>query len=202
MSFRRHLTSLIMYSLSPVQYNFRVSVTSEYSVGSKFLVFSNVNETRATLPALLLLDPLKMTSPMVSRRSSRLLCSPSTQRMASTTLLFPDPFGPTIPTISSSKSIWVSSAKLLKPFISILDKRMDAKYCQFMILSGRHFNMMWKTRLLIKVILEVYDINNIYNNPIYDFNGPRSFHTNTHAFDAYDQHNHIHSDGDQLYRQR
>ena len=68
--------------------------------------------------------------------------------------------------------------------------------------SGRHFNMMWKTRLFIKVILEVYNINNIYNNPIYDFNGPRSLHSNTHAFDAYDQHNHIHSDGDQLYRQR
>src|SRR5690625_2197621 len=130
-SFNRHFTSLIRYSLSPERYTIRVSVTSEYSVGSKFLVFSNVRETRAICAAFLFLEPLKITSPIDSRRSSLLLCSPNTHRIASTILDLPEPFGPTIPITSSLKIIWFSSAKLLKPFISILDNLILQKYKHF-----------------------------------------------------------------------
>src|SRR5438067_2316744 len=41
-----------------------------------------------------------------------------TQRILSTILLLPQPLGPTIPVMLSSKFTMVLSAKLLKPFIS------------------------------------------------------------------------------------
>src|SRR6058998_63858 len=40
--------------------------------------------------------PLKITSSILSPRSDFALCSPSTQATASDTLLFPQPFGPTM----------------------------------------------------------------------------------------------------------
>ena len=43
--------------------------------------------------------PEKMTSCMEAPRSCFTRCSPSTQRTASATLLFPLPLGPTIPVI-------------------------------------------------------------------------------------------------------
>src|SRR5205814_3768392 len=45
-------------------------------------------------------------------------CSPMAQRMASTTLLLPQPFGPTTPVTPSSKEKTTRSAKDLKPEIS------------------------------------------------------------------------------------
>jgi hypothetical protein len=50
----------------------------------------------------------------------QILCSPITQRMESTILLLPHPFGPIIPVIPSSKLTTVLSAKLLNPLISKL----------------------------------------------------------------------------------
>ena len=124
MSFRRQVTPFRRYSLSPLRYKIRVILTILYSVGRIFLVFSKVSVTCAVLPSLRFLVPLKITLDILSKRNSLLFCSPRTQRIASTTLLLPDPFGPTIPMTSSLKLIIVSSAKDLKPLISKLLNRI------------------------------------------------------------------------------
>ena len=46
-------------------------------------------------------------------------CSPKTQRTASTTLLFPEPLGPTIQVILSSNLISNLSANDLNPLVTI-----------------------------------------------------------------------------------
>ena len=124
MSFRRQGVPLRRYSLSPERYRSRAMLTSRYSVGRRFLVFSKVRVTLETPPGLRFLVPLKMTEVILSRRSSRLFCSPSTQRTASTMLDLPEPFGPTIPMTSFSKLMTVWSANDLKPFISRVLSRM------------------------------------------------------------------------------
>src|SRR5262249_42015300 len=60
-------------------------------------------------------EPLKMTSAISPPRKLLALCSPSTQRTASTMLLLPLPLGPTMAVMPAAKSNWVLSAKLLKP---------------------------------------------------------------------------------------
>src|SRR5262245_10172935 len=60
-------------------------------------------------------EPLKMTSAISPPRSDLADCSPRIQRTASTILLLPDPFGPTMAVTPSPKSNVVLSAKLLKP---------------------------------------------------------------------------------------
>ncbi len=65
--------------------------------------------------------PLKITSSIRPPRRDLALCSPSTQAMASDTLLLPQPFGPTMPVIPEpSKTISILSANDLKPWIWIL----------------------------------------------------------------------------------
>src|SRR4051795_13368407 len=59
--------------------------------------------------------PAKMTSSILPPRSVLAPCSPSTQAMASTTLLLPDPFGPTTVVMPGSKRSVVADAKDLKP---------------------------------------------------------------------------------------
>src|SRR5881296_2891664 len=64
--------------------------------------------------------PLKMTSSIFSPRSDFALCSPRTQAIASETLLFPHPFGPTIAVIPDSlTAISPRSEKDLKPISSM-----------------------------------------------------------------------------------
>ena len=60
--------------------------------------------------------PAKMTSSILPPRSAFAPCSPSTQAMASTTLLLPDPLGPTTAVMPGSKRSVVAEAKDLKPF--------------------------------------------------------------------------------------
>ena len=62
--------------------------------------------------------PWKMMSCMCSPRRLFALCSPSTHVMASTTLLLPQPLGPTMAVTPVSKASSDRSAKLLKPEIS------------------------------------------------------------------------------------
>lgn len=59
--------------------------------------------------------PLKITSCMLSPRSSLALLSPSTQRTASMMLDLPQPFGPTTPTSCPGSMKLVGSANDLKP---------------------------------------------------------------------------------------
>src|SRR5690606_1215303 len=95
-------------------------VTWENSVGKMFFVLSKESDTSARLAALRFLVPLKMMFSIFSDRSMRVLCSPSTHRMASTTLDLPQPFGPTMAVTPSLKWMVILSPKLLKPFISSL----------------------------------------------------------------------------------
>src|SRR6266478_5682324 len=72
-------------------------------------------------------EPLKMTSIMASPRRLLADCSPSTHLKPSTTLLFPQPLGPTIPVIGESKTNSVRSAKLLNPCKISFFKRMGLR---------------------------------------------------------------------------
>src|SRR5947209_1523164 len=72
-------------------------------------------------------EPLKMTSAISPPRRLLALCSPRTQRTASTTLLLPLPLGPTMAVIPAGKSNCVLSAKLLKPTSS---SRLSMKLLQ------------------------------------------------------------------------
>src|SRR5215510_2591043 len=60
-------------------------------------------------------EPLKMTSLISPPRRLLALCSPRTQRTASTIFDLPDPFGPTIAVTPAGKSKSTRSAKLLNP---------------------------------------------------------------------------------------
>ena len=88
------------------------------SVGNKFFVFSKVRLTSAILLADLVLLPLKTKESKFSLLKAEIFCSPITHLMLSMILLFPQPFGPIMPVIPSSKLTIVLSAKLLNPLIS------------------------------------------------------------------------------------
>src|SRR5947208_13462558 len=74
-----------------------------------------VRETSAKPTGLRVSLPLKITSAISSPRNDLADCSPSTQRTASSTLDFPQPFGPTIAVTPSWKLRRVLSANDLKP---------------------------------------------------------------------------------------
>ena len=87
-------------------------------------VLLKVSETSASCWGFLFFVPLKIIPSIFSVRMARVFCSPSTQRMASTTFDLPQPFGPTIPVIPSSKFMTILSPKLLNPFISSFDNNI------------------------------------------------------------------------------
>ena len=124
MSFRRQVTSFSLYSLSPFLKKRRVTVIVLNSVGSRLRVFSKVRLTSARPLALRLLEPLNTSALWFSLRNALIFCSPITQRMLSIILLLPQPLGPMMPVIPSSKLSTVLSAKLLNPFISKLFNRI------------------------------------------------------------------------------
>src|SRR2546423_13776877 len=75
----------------------------------------NVSDPSANPTGLRVSAPLKITSAISSPRSDLADCSPSAQRTASSTLDFPQPFGPTIAVTPSWKLKRVLSANDLKP---------------------------------------------------------------------------------------
>lgn len=87
-------------------------------------MLSKVRLTSAMPLGLLVLEPLNTKAPWFSLLKADILCSPITQRMLSMILLFPQPLGPMMPVIPSSKSRVVLSAKLLNPLMSKLFNRM------------------------------------------------------------------------------
>ena len=117
-SLRRQGVLFSRYSLSPERKRRRVIITSLYSWGRIFRVLSMVRETSAMPSGFCLSVPLKMTSSICSLRKRVGFCSPSTQRIASTMLVLPQPLGPTIPVMPppNFKSNFVG--KDLKPKIS------------------------------------------------------------------------------------
>ena len=80
--------------------------------------------TSAAPPGLRASLPLKMTSSIGRRAGSWRDCSPSTQVMASATLLLPQPLGPTMAVTPSSKASSARSENDLKPAISRRSRRM------------------------------------------------------------------------------
>ena len=95
---------------------------SDSSIFKRPLSLLNVNVTSATLRGARRSVPLKITSVFSEARRFFALFSAKTHLKASTTLLFPHPFGPRSAVIPSAKSICVLSAKDLKPKISRLFK--------------------------------------------------------------------------------
>jgi len=87
-------------------------------------LLSNSNSTEALPTGLRALEPLKITSAMLSPRSMRAEASPMTQRTASMMLDLPQPFGPTTATKSAGKRMSVESTKDLKPEIWSLISRI------------------------------------------------------------------------------
>jgi hypothetical protein len=116
-SSKRHGTPLIAYSLSPLRNKVRPTVTSLNSSGRSPALLSMVRMTSARPSAARFAVPAKMTSSIFWLRTDEGAWAPSTQAMASTTLLLPDPFGPTTTVTPGSSSITVVSAKDLKPFM-------------------------------------------------------------------------------------
>jgi len=118
----RHVAPLIAYSLSPVRKSVRVTLTSENSMGSNPAELSITSDTSARPRAGRRAVPAKMTSSIFWLRTDDGACAPSTHAMASTTLLLPEPFGPTTTVTPGSSTRVVESANDLKPF-SVSDLR-------------------------------------------------------------------------------
>src|SRR5256885_16180482 len=115
MSRRRQGVLFSRYSELPSRYTRRVTRTSCHSIPSSSAQSVNVTETSANPTGLRVSAPLKITSAISSPRSDLADCSPSAQRTASSTLDFPQPFGPTIAVTPSWKLKRVLSANDLKP---------------------------------------------------------------------------------------
>lgn len=118
-SLRRQGARLMRYWPSPERKTRRVMVTSWYSIPRMGSQSVRVRLTSAIARGRTVSVPLKMTSVMVLLRRDFGDCSPRTQRMASETLLLPQPLGPTMAIMPGSKFRVVRSAKDLKPIISI-----------------------------------------------------------------------------------
>src|SRR5436190_11239332 len=93
----------------------RVTRTSCHSVPNSSTQSVKVSETSANPTGLRVSAPLKMTSAISSPRRDLADCSPSAHFTASSTLDFPQPFGPTIAVTPSWKLKTVLSANDLKP---------------------------------------------------------------------------------------
>ena len=119
MSLSRQTLLFMLYSLSPLLYIRRVIWTWSVSIASRPELLE-INRLTSAVPAgFLLLLPLNITSAIWSLRRLFTRCSPRTHLTASTTLLLPQPLGPTIAVIGESKTNSVLSAKLLNPLRAI-----------------------------------------------------------------------------------
>ena len=126
-SFLRHLVPFRKYRDWPslvITLLVEISLYFEYSPPTFLSVLSNNNSIVAVLTGLRNEDPLNMTSDIDSPLRYFAEDSPKTQRTASITLDFPQPFGPTIPTIVDGRDKVVGSTKVLKPESFILLNRI------------------------------------------------------------------------------
>src|SRR5579884_1201301 len=87
-----------------------------------------VSDTSAIPSGLRYSVPLKITSSIFSPRRLFALCSPSTQRMASARLLFPQPFGPTTALMPGWSVTTVLSKNDLNPNISSFLRRIASSF--------------------------------------------------------------------------
>ena len=122
MSFNLHGTLFMKYPVSPLLYNFLVTVTSLYSIGSLPSELSITIDASANPKDFLFCVPAKITSSAFAPLRDFILCSPSTHLILSEILLLPDPFGPITAVIPGLNSKTVLSAKDLNPCNSSLFK--------------------------------------------------------------------------------
>ena len=115
MSRRRQGARLSRYSLSPERERRREITTSLNATGSTPSSFEKCSDTSAMFTGRRADEPWKITSSILSPRSRRGRCSPSTQRTASETFDLPQPLGPTMAVTPGSNSSWVWSANDLNP---------------------------------------------------------------------------------------
>src|SRR3989338_9633486 len=118
MSRSRTFEPFIEYSLVPSRKTARSRETSSKSILNVRRELSKIIETEARFARGAVCEPLNIKS---SERFPRILfidCSPSANLNASATLLFPEPFGPTIAVVELEKSKTVFLAKDLNPTIS------------------------------------------------------------------------------------
>ena len=121
MSFNLHFSPFRKYSFSPLLYTFLVISISVYGTFRYESVLSNTSVTEAKFNDFLLFEPENITSDILFDPLRVFTdCSPMTHFTASTILLLPLPFGPTIHVILSFKFKFILSAKDLNPeaFIS------------------------------------------------------------------------------------
>ena len=100
-----------------------MTLTSSAALGTPAMripagTLDNVSDISARFTGFRLLLPLKMRSVIRVLRRVLDLCSPMTQRIASETLLFPQPLGPTMAVKPFLNSRLVESTNDLKPSIS------------------------------------------------------------------------------------
>src|SRR5690606_24729189 len=105
-----------------------ISVYLAYWPSSVESELSNSSSTDEEPTGFRELEPLKMTSVIESPRRRLAELSPITQRTASMTFDFPQPFGPTTPTRLLGKGMMVGSTKDLKPASLILLNRIRRSY--------------------------------------------------------------------------
>ena len=103
-------------------------MTSVKSIGSAPSVLSIVTDTSARPNGARPEVPAKMTSSIFPPRRLLAPCSPITHERASTTLLLPEPFGPTTQVIPGSNLSVVGVAKDLKPLSVMLFKYTGRTY--------------------------------------------------------------------------
>ena len=98
----------------------RVSMISEIPAVPRVppLSLTRVRETSAMFSGDLPMAPEKITSSIALPRSCLTLCSPMTQRKASTILLLPHPLGPTTAQMPGGKAMVAFSGNDLNPMIS------------------------------------------------------------------------------------
>src|SRR6266850_8399280 len=113
---------LMKYSLCPFRKVRRPTAISVYSTGNTPRLLNIVSETSAMPSGFRCAEPVKMTSSSVSPRRWRMFCSPRTQRIASTMLVLPLPFGPTTAVMPGPKSTRTRCGKDLKPWMSSRDR--------------------------------------------------------------------------------
>ena len=113
-------------------------------MGSAPSELSMVSSTSARPSGPLVAVPAKMTSSILPPRSVLAPCSPMTQASASTTLLLPEPLGPTTHVTPCSNAKVVEVANDLKP-LSVRDLRY--KGTPFVSSTGVHYGtgtMPWR----------------------------------------------------------
>lgn len=113
---KRARRPLSQYSLSPERYSRREIDNPCHGPKLPAWSFSSASETSARPTARP--GEAWITSSDRWARSSRALCSPKAQRIASTRLLLPLPLAPTNAAIPGPNSIRTCRAKLLKPLMS------------------------------------------------------------------------------------